>query len=320
MKITRRQLRQIIKEEISRLSEREVSQKEIDGILNTNWDSVLPKGIVKYDQGKKKRDDVGAVQRALNGLFLLGNTISPGTIDSRYGNNTLKSIRHFQTKTQGLKPDGDYGPNTRKAMIAAFNKAKEEEGTEKEEPSNKAGRVGDDGNVSVNTGQFNQPVQPKANAQTACPPQWADNGNTLWGVNMNMLKNKSGTTIKDVYDKMDGGMQHALSTITKRVHCWHGDPNKERPVPTGKWITYFRTKEDWKKYKKQAGITKRKDGILTKKQQSKIKSEWGNVQFYPLSDNGVQYIVAMQFKNYKTPAKTQPITPKNRDGSVNKVD
>ena len=308
MKITRKHLRQIIKEELSRIVE------EAPKTAKTDWDKILPTGIVKYDQGKKKRDAVEVIQKALKALAADGRTWDPGTADGRYGNKTVKSIKYFQTKTQGLKPDGDYGPNTRKAMIAAFNKAKEEEDEEAEEEE-----------------EEEEEEAPQEKPQ--CPPQWADNGNTLWGVNMNMLKisrqqfltynmydgpGKGGTTIKDVYDKMDGGMQHALSTITKRVHCWHGDPNKERPVPTGKWITYFRTKEDWKKYKKQAEITKRKDGILTKKQQSKIKSEWGNVQFYSLSDNGVQYIVAMQFKNYKTPAKTKPTTPKNR--SVSKAD
>ena len=299
MKITRRQLRQIIKEEISRLSEREVSQKEIDDILNTNWDNVLPKGIVKYDQGKKKGGAVGDIQKALHGLVLLGNTISPGTIDSRYGNNTLKSIRHFQTKTQGLKPDGDYGPNTRKAMIAAFKKAKEEE--QKEEPSKKAGSVDSDGKVTVNTGKFSQPSRAKSTPETACPPQFEKNTH-FWGVDMskaNPSPNAYGQYFKVVYNVMGKDMKSALDRLAKRKHCWQKKPGTPRNIPSGKWVTYFASKDDWKKGRVQGNKRLDKTTIYNNRQEEKIKRLWGSVAVYPFKIDDINYQLVVQIKSYK---------------------
>ena len=116
-KITRRQLRKIIKEEVSSLVEEDTE---------TDWANTLPTGIVKYDGGKKKRTDVEAIQKALKALAKLKHTSDPGTVDGRYGNNTVNSIKAFQRKASDVKVDGDYGPQTRKAMVDLLKKAPEE--------------------------------------------------------------------------------------------------------------------------------------------------------------------------------------------------
>ena len=64
-KITRKELRKIITEEISRL---------VEEVTKTNWAEDLPVGIVKYDKGKKKREDVETIQKALKVIAADGLT------------------------------------------------------------------------------------------------------------------------------------------------------------------------------------------------------------------------------------------------------
>ena len=110
MKITETSLKRIIREELGRLDE---------APEQTDWAKVLPKGIVKWDGGKKKRTAVETIQKALKALSEKGLASDPGTPDGKYGTNTANSITSFQRK-KALKQDGDYGPNTRKAMVDAL--------------------------------------------------------------------------------------------------------------------------------------------------------------------------------------------------------
>ena len=120
MKITETSLKRIIREELERLAE---APNKTD---KTDWAKVLPTGIVKYDEGKKKRTDVEVIQKALKALSVKGLASDPGTPDGKYGMNTLRSIRQVQKKaTPPLKQDGDYGPDTRKAMLKVLSTEEE---------------------------------------------------------------------------------------------------------------------------------------------------------------------------------------------------
>ena len=285
-KITRKELRKIITEEISRLVEEDTK---------TNWAEDLPVGIVKYDKGKKKREDVETIQKALKVIAADGLTWDPGTVDGRYGNKTLKSIKQVQKNAKPtLKQDGDYGPDTRGAMLVGLKAAEEEEvgpPEDKKEPKKAEAK---------SSKKSTQVVQ--------CPERWDTKGKVLWGVDMNKtspVPNAYGQVFKDVYDVMRKDMKGALDRIAQRKLCWRGRPEKARNVAGGKWVTYFRSKDDWKKGRRLTNKKLDKTAIYTNSQKEKIKRLWGSVAVYPFKIDDINYQLVVQIKSYTTPAKTQ---------------
>ena len=299
-KITRRQLRKIIKEEVSSLVEEDTE---------TDWADTLPTGIVKYDGGKKKRTDVEAIQKALKALAKLKHTSDPGTVDGRYGNNTVNSIKAFQRKASDVKVDGDYGPQTRKAMVDLLKKAPEE----KSDQSKKEESETEDATKKAE-------AQPSTQTDKAaqCPAQWDRSGKTLWGVDMskaNTKPNAWGEDLGAVYNYMTKDMKGALDTLAKRKLCWRGQPEESRIIPSGRWVTYFASKADWRLNEKQGDqkfpFNSAKTAIYTKYQKEKIKRLWVDVAVYPFKVDDISFQLVVQIEKYTTPAKTQPATTKD---------